>query len=318
MPSVSAATSRRWTWTVLVYAGAGWMTIWLAQVVSAHDSPEHVIEHLTARMARQGRTAELLYRRACEYRALGKLSAAELDLAAALQLKVDYQTARLELSRVQLAEGKTAAALSTIDRAIDGTAATDRAPLWIVRSDIYLALKKTGDALADCQAACAQRPLEVDWQLKRSGLQARLGRHDTRAAELKIAFEQTESGVLKIEWIEAMIDAGQMSAALEEIETELADCRFKSSWLLRRARARQGLGQSAAATDDLRAAIEELNRRIDPARPDGSLLGDRGLAYALWGDWKSTAENLTQARAAGADAWMLQRLETLLATRGGK
>jgi hypothetical protein len=314
MPPISAAKTRRWT-----YASACWITISLAQLVSAHDSPEHVIEHLTARMARQGRTAELLYRRACEYRALGKLSAAEQDLAAALEIKGDDARARLDLSRVQLAEGKTAAALLTIEPAIKEAAAdADRAPLWIVRSDIHLARKKIDDALADCQAACAERPLEVDWQLKRSGLQARLGRHEARAAELKIAYEQTESGVLKIEWIEAMIDAGQTLQALEEIETELADCRSKSSWLLRRARARQGLGQSAAAADDLRAAIEELDERIDPARPDGSLLGDRGLAYALRGDWKVAAKNLALARAAGADEWMLQRLETLLAARGGK
>ena len=58
-----------------------------------HDSPQHVVDHLTARMAREGRSAELLYRRACEYRALGRLDPAADDLEQALRLDPSYRPA---------------------------------------------------------------------------------------------------------------------------------------------------------------------------------------------------------------------------------
>ena len=40
---------------------------------SAHDSPEHVIEILTARMEAVGKRPDLLWRRATEYRAINLL-----------------------------------------------------------------------------------------------------------------------------------------------------------------------------------------------------------------------------------------------------
>ena len=265
-------------------------------------------------MKRQGRSAELLYRRACEYRALGKMLLAERDLHEALKLQDDFLPAITELSEVQLAQGHADEALTTVEHALQKTAAReDRAALWIIRSDIRVALQKFEPALADCQLACAERPDQVDWQLKRSYLQSQLGRHRQRAAELKAAFEQTQSAVLKIEWVEALIDSGQVQAALTEIETELADCRWRSSWLLRRARAQDGLGNHAAAIDDLRVAILELDDRINPKRPDPSLLSDRGLAYALLGATKAATLDLSAARAAGANPWMLERLEHVLA-----
>src|SRR5881396_2067193 len=45
----------------------------------AHDSPEHVIEWLTVRIHTTGKQADLFWRRAAEYRALGRLEAAASD-----------------------------------------------------------------------------------------------------------------------------------------------------------------------------------------------------------------------------------------------
>ncbi len=282
--------------------------------LEAHDSPEHVIEHLTARMDREGRSAELLYRRACEYRALGKMLPAERDLHEALKLQDDFLPAITELSEVQLAQGHADKALVTVEHALQKTVMReDQAALWIIRSDIRVSLEEFEAALADCQLACAERPDQVDWQLKRSYLRSQLAQHGQRADELKAGYEQTQSAVLKIEWVEALIDSGQVQAALAEIETELADCRWKSSWLLRRARAQDGLSNHSAAIDDLRAAILELDERINPKRPDPSLLSDRGLAYALLGARKAATRDLSAARAAGANPWMLTRLEHVLA-----
>ena len=53
----------------------------VAVPVLAHDGPAEVIERLTLKMERQGRSAELLYQRATEYRTLGKLKPATVRQA---------------------------------------------------------------------------------------------------------------------------------------------------------------------------------------------------------------------------------------------
>ena len=109
---------------------------------------------------------------------------------------------------------------------------------------------------------------------------------------------------------EALIDAGQFRQALARIEPQLASARWQSSWLLRRARARKGLGEESAP--DVRTAIAELNRRLSPQHPDLTLLADRGTANALLGKMAEARKDLVAAKKLGADAWVVRRLETLL------
>jgi len=286
------------------------------RVALAHDSPEHVVEDLTATMAREGRSATLLYRRAGEFRALGKLDRAAADLGIALEMDPGFVAARVELARIRLSQGGSAEALRLIDRAIEQVPKdAGRAPLYMVRSDVQLAAGDPGRALADCERAFMHDAVEVDWYLRRSRLEEKLGLPERRADGLRAGFERTGSVVLKIEWIEAMIDAGRAPQALVPIEEEMADGRWRASWLIRRARARQVLGRHGLADDDLRAAIAEIDGRISTGRPDASLLADRGLARGLLGDRAAALADLTAARAQRADPWMLARLEALLTSR---
>ena len=55
-----------------------------ACTLNAHDSPEHEIEALSKKIAASGAPAELLARRATEWRALGKYDEASQDLQKAL------------------------------------------------------------------------------------------------------------------------------------------------------------------------------------------------------------------------------------------
>ena len=280
----------------------------------AHDSPEHEVEHLTEQMQRRGATAPLLFRRACEYRVLGQLERASSDLERALKLDASHVDARAELARIQLAEHQPAEALATIDAALAQVRQPDRRPpLWMIRSDVATAQERYADALADCKSAVKERPDQIDWLLKRSLLQAKLARHDERIRDLAAAYAQTQSGVLKIEQIEALLDAKQFQWALEQIEKELAASRWQSAWLVRRARALAGLGHGEAAAEDLRAAISEINRRLSPARPDVTLLVDRGLAWGLLGDRPAAEKDLQAARKLHADGWLVGRLESVVA-----
>ena len=59
-------------------------------------------------------------------------------------------------------------------------------------------------------------------------------------------------------------------------------------------------------------AIVELGQRINPNHPDVTLLADRGLAYALLGDVPAADRDLTAAKKAGAEEWVLRRAKTEL------
>jgi tetratricopeptide (TPR) repeat protein len=283
----------------------------------AHDSPEHVVEKLTALIKEQGRSADLLWRRATEYRELDSLESAAADLREAIALKPDFLTARADLGRVQLRQGKTDLALETLNEAV--SAASDeasRAPLYLTRAEIHADRGELADAAADCERAIGACPEpEPDWYLLRGQMLLRLGKARDAAAGLKQGFDQTGSAVLEAEWIDAMLDAGQARAALEHIEPPLSQSRCRSSWLIRRARARLTLGQTARARGDLHAAVTEINGRLSPTHPEMTLLLDRGLALALLGDSTGAGRDLAAARKAGADASAARRLEAQLATK---
>src|SRR5262245_16618572 len=136
----------------------------------AHDSPEHVIDWLTVRMGVVGEDPELLWRRATEYRALDKLEAAGTDLRRALTLKAAYVPALSDLSQVELAQGKRRQALKTINRALDLVPdERDRAPLRMIRAEIFREGREFENALAECDSALRfSSSAEPEWYLTRS------------------------------------------------------------------------------------------------------------------------------------------------------
>lgn len=278
----------------------------------AHDSPEHKVAELSSEMARSGESASLFMQRAVEHRALGELAHAAADFEAAFKLDPKLSPALKELSLVQLAQGQPDLALQTINRALTNEPAPD---LLIARAEIHAAQKNFRAALKDCQSAFRDSNANLEWYLFRAQLQRRLGLFDDCLRDLGEGHAKTGSAVLHEETIDAMIDAGQYPAALKQIEPELADSRWRSSWLIRRARVRLALGQTKPAHRDLRAALSELNQRITPAAPDVSLLLDRALTHTLLGQKPLAAEDLALARTLTSDPWTLWRAEHLVALR---
>jgi len=305
----------------LIHALAWWVAFMLPAgsvwPVSAHDSPEHVIEGLTARIQNDPRRPDLFWRRATEYRALGQSEAAVRDLKQALKLSPNHLAALTDLSRMQLAQGSRRAALRTIEYAlalVEDDA--QRAPLRMVRAEILSSSGQLEKALADCDRALPHASgVELDWYLTRSQIQTRLGRFREAAAGLHDGFERTGSGVLEVEWIDALIDGGFLGDAAGKIEPLLEESRWRSSWLIRRARVRLGQGDLSAAHADLLAAIAELNQRMDGRQTNVALVADRSLAYALAGDPTLARRDLVTARKLGADLTMLRRIELALGGR---
>ena len=298
---------------VLLVAGA--LSLAWPAPLPAHESPEKLINRYTVLMSEHGPSPLLLAQRAIEYRALGEFAKAAADLERALKLKPDFLSGQVELGRVYLALGKTTQALAAINRALEMVpAGEDRSTLLMTRAEAHLAAGDYDQALADSERAFQRSDInDLDWFILRGQLQARLGRWDAAISGLKEGLDRTGSAVLEAQWIEALIDAGRCGEAMEKIEPLLRESRWQSSWRLRRARARLGLGETNAATADLREAIMEINSRISADRPDITLLVDRGLAHALLGDTTAAEKDLQTARRLGAEGWLLFRLESTLA-----
>lgn len=279
----------------------------------AHAGPEQEIEELTSRMKKYGETADLLTERAIEYRVLGKLAEATNDLERAAVLEPKSLPIHRELALVLFLNGKAGDAIATVTRGLTlktGEPA-DLASLRILRAEIFRSQNENRKALADCEAALRLNKQNPDWYLLRSDIQQRLKLSKERLAGIEEGVRATGAGILEIERVEALLDAAQFQAALASIETELADWRIKSSWLIRRARARIGLGQKAEAEADLKAALREIATRLNPKTPDVPLLLDKALIHELLGENKDALRTYEEARDKGAGDSVNEKIKAL-------
>lgn len=280
---------------------------------TAHEGPEHEIEELTARMQKNGESADLLTERAVEYRVLGKLAEATKDLERAAALDPRSIAIHRELGRVLFLGGKAGDAIATITRGLTlkSDEPADIASLRMLRAEILRSQNDHKKALEDCDAALQLHRQNPEWYLLRSDLHRRMKMHKERLAGIEEGIRQTGAGILEIERVEAFLDAGQFAAALPIIGTELADSRIKSSWLIRRARAEFGLGKKAEAEKDLKDALEEIATRLNPKTPDVPLLLDKALAHELLGEKKDAVRAYEEARDKGAGDTVKEKIKSL-------
>ena len=285
--------------------------------VYAHDSPEHSVEDLTAHMKEHGESVHLLLSRAGQYRVMGRSELAIADLLRVLQIEPRHQGAQVELSRIYLAQGRHATSLHWIEQAIEtAKAGADNSHLYAARGDVHMAQANYTDALKDYNRALAADSTQVDWYINRSLVQELLNRPGERIKGLWQGYEHTRSAVLYNEWVEALIEGGQPDRALQAIEPQLNQARLKSSWLIRRARARlaarAGRGLQKLAHDDLQAAIAEISARLNISRPDIDLLLDRALSHSLSGNVEAAHRDVSLAETQGATPRQIERLRRRL------
>jgi tetratricopeptide (TPR) repeat protein len=221
--------------------------------------------------------------------------------------------ARRELSQAYFSLGKTNEALATVSRALKSPAdAADQASLLMVRAGILRARREFEKALNDATEAIRKYPNNVEWYLIRSQLQASLNLKQERVQGLQDGIRTTGSGLLLAEWVDALIDAGQGTVALERIELELRTSRWRSAWLIRRARVRLALDHKQEARADLLAALEELNQRLSAGASDALLLADRALAFELLDKREEARRDYRAARDKGlTDEWVRERIRAL-------
>lgn len=296
-------------WYAVVAAG-----LFAIAGLAAHEGPEAEIEELTESIAR-GETSDLLLQRAIEYRVLGKNAEAARDLERALQLDAGSLLLHRELGRVYFAIGKTNEAIDIVTHALRSKAEqpTELAALRALRAEFLGARSELSKALQDCEDAIRTQLSNVEWYLLRSDLHRRLKQRKERIAGIEQGLKETGAGILAIELVEAQLDDGRFKEALPQIEAEIKSSRIKGSWLIRRARARLGLGDKAGATEDLTNALDEINPRLSTSSADGALLTDKARALELLGETLEARKTYEKARDAGAEEWVKEKIKALKA-----
>jgi tetratricopeptide (TPR) repeat protein len=283
---------------------------WMLLAARAHEGPEHEIEELSELIAARGDSPHLLVDRAIEYAVLGRNAEAMRDLNRALQLDPEALDALRELARLQFLEGRAADAVVTTSRALRTRPEhpVDRAGLLVLRAEIQSSVGRNREALADCESALRLHGENPEWYLLRSELQRRLKKTRQRVAGIEEGMKRTGAGLLKIERIDALLDARRFREALEAIEEEMPSSRVPGPWLVRRGRARLGLGEREAGREDLRAGLDAIDKTLDRERPDASLLLDQTVALVLLGDRVAARQVLELADQKGRDPAMAARI----------
>lgn len=296
-------------WRLLIGSGLG-----LCVGCLAHDGPEHEIEALTQQMNEQGEAADLLLKRAIEFNVLGKFAEAAKDLERAAGFDPVSAAVQRELSQAYFALGKTNEALATATRALRAFqgAPAEEASLLVTRAEILRARKEYAKALADVDEGIGKHPDNVEWYLMRSELQALLKLKPERVKGLEDGIRATGSGMLRTEWVDALIDDERFDQALEHVERELQQARWKSAWWIRRAKVLRARGNDAGARRDLEAALDELNGRLRVSAADALLLAERGQACELLGLEQEARRDYRAAREKGLEGeWIRDRLQAL-------
>ena len=290
-----------------------------ALVLTAQADPGHEVRiaDLNQQITANPAQPELYFQRAMNYREVPQLDAARADLEKALSLQKDFLPADRELARLDELEGRRKEAIERLEKALAAAppAAAFNIPACCeVLADLYLKSDRNEDALAAAQKGIAlTQELNLELYLLRGEAQRRLGKHEDRVRDFAAAQVKLKSYLLRIAWIEALIDAGRPAEALPEINKEIEESRYKSSWLIRRARALLHDGKKTEAAADLTAALAEVELRIRPENPELSLLCDRALIHALQGKHAEARLELTDAKTRGAFPWQARLVESVLA-----
>lgn len=277
--------------------------ITFASSAFGHHEAAVTIAQLTEQIEKTPTLTELYYQRGQEYISVDQLEKAKADFSKALSLRADYLPAARMLAQATFQLNQPDQALTQLRAAMTAAPAEHQFIMpscHHLEGQILLKMDKPKEALVAFQEALKVPFPEIDTLRLRAEAQRRLGLTDQSIADLKAAWLKSNAIILRNEWLEALLAAGRADEALPVIEQELASSRFRSSWLIRRARAFLVNKHEKEAKEDLDAAIKELTDRLVVTPPPFSLLCDRALAYALSGQIEPAREDLKQARTLGA------------------
>ena len=265
--------------------------LWIAfgdHLCLAHEGPAEIIQRLSHRIDSGKGTAEDYRLRAVEWRILGKSDRAARDLQLALRSDPGSQSAWRELARVLLLLNDPNGAVEAARRALEivvrsnPEAGGSTSSARILFAEILFETGHAQIARREIDTAFSLRPQQgVDAWWLRAEILAELDDHAARIECLHEGWKETASEALRIAWIDAAIESGRGEVVISQVEESLQRCRLKASWRIRRARVAVSFGEKSKAETDLLLAMEELEGRFNPSRPDRMLEKDLESARHL-------------------------------------
>lgn len=268
-------TSNRWTLLLVV-------TTLASSPAQAHHSPSEVIVALSEKIDAGNQTASLFTRRGDEYRALNESEFAIADYRSALELAENYLPALYGLAHTYLKQQCYGDVALVARQGIAAAANPDEAGSFhAVLARIYEKQEQWQQAAQQWQHSLASSRPQVDWFLGEARALEKLARNEEAKTSLATAMTRNPSTVLHRAWLGALILCGDTDEAAVYIEAGLARARWKSSWLLLRARLRLAQEQPVAARQDAAAAIHEIDARLNPESPNPFLAADRAAALTI-------------------------------------
>jgi tetratricopeptide (TPR) repeat protein len=275
-----SCTYRAWLF-LFIFTGTGW----------AHESPNSAIDKLSHIMATSGPTPELLVERAYEYRSIGELHLAEMDLKFSIYKSPDYDAAYVALAKLYLHDKKPEKALDAVIKGAHYTLDNGvEAHLNALAAECYERMGNTEKALNAISKALLYSDTELNWILTKCRVLKTLDRHKERVQISRKAFKANGAVVLGIELIESLTDAHAYDECLELINGYIAKRRFKAEWYLRRAEVYRAMGDLSRMQADGNLAVVELLGRIESIKPAMHLYEDLLRAYTLVGNEKGVEE----------------------------
>ncbi|MGJ8696739.1 MAG: hypothetical protein ACSHYF_10500 [Verrucomicrobiaceae bacterium] len=273
-----------------------WLVIILATLlpVEGHYDVSALVKSLTEKIA-IAPTAELYFQRAVEFRALRETDHAEEDLRKALSLQSDHELSLAALATLLSKTGNHEEAVLTAGNLIK---LNPSAPNHLLAADVLLAAGDVDGALGNVLKG---PPNEDHTHLLHSYLLVRKERVKEAAAVLKQAHVRTKSIVLRNAWLDASIQAGQLDEVIPILEEEIRTSRYPAAHRIRRSWAIRSLSVEFedVAQGQLDAALAEINKRLNPDRPDLTLVYDRGMALLLMGRREEALKDLELLKQSG-------------------
>lgn len=282
----------------------------------AHHGPTKAIEDLSDRIAVEGPSPELFARRGDEFRALGELIHAAEDYESALAIDPGWTPALYGLAHVLVDRGRLQEAEAVAKRGIESAQDLDgAAPFHALLAQIHEQSDCCDDAIQSWNRALASSRPEVDWFLSKAQLLWKMHQVDAAEETLRSAMRRNPSAALKRAWYESLIRCGRLSEAEDQVEAGLKRAKWKSTWLLLRARLHAAQDRPAEARRDALAALAEIDQRLRPDSPNPFLAADKAQALALLGRRDQAKEQAEIARALNVPAWKLAGFEDLQTRR---
>ena len=250
--------------------------------VYAHHSPSVVVEALTDRIESGEHTASIFVQRGDEYRATALPESAAADYRSALEISAGYLPALYGLAQTRLHQHRLIEAIEVSRQGVAASRSADQAASFhALLAQTYEQQKQWTKALAAWRKSLVASHPKIDWYLGEFHALEKLNRPHAARLALESAMKRNPSVVLRRVWVKALIDCGDTEEASQHIEAGLARSRWKSSWLLLRARLELSQNHPRKAQRDAASALQEIDLRWNPKIKNPWIAADRQRALAI-------------------------------------